>query len=114
MADYDSQTFFLARAVQKNNAVMPVPFCPKATPAAYVPPKQNAWLKQGLIGAVIGGIVGGIGVAFAAYCFVMSCTSCSLGDGSIYGDMSKFLSGKSMGVRTFRADSPRPALKRLK
>ncbi|PVI00968.1 hypothetical protein DM02DRAFT_614030 [Periconia macrospinosa] len=73
MADYDSQNFFLARAVQKNNAVMPVPFCPKSTPVAYEPPKQNAWLKQGLIGAVIGGVLGGIGVAFAAYCFVLSC-----------------------------------------
>ncbi|CAI6298799.1 unnamed protein product [Periconia digitata] len=70
MADFETQNFFLAQAIQKNNAVMPVPFCPKSTPVAYEPPKQNAWLKNGLIGAVIGGVFGSIGIAICVYCFV--------------------------------------------
>lgn len=71
MADFDSYTFFLAEAIQKNNAVMPTTFCPKSTPTAYVKPKQNAWVQQGLIGAVIGGVLGGIGIGICAYCFVL-------------------------------------------
>jgi len=74
MADFEAQNFFLAEAIQKNNAVMPVPFCPKGPePVAYQSPKQGAWVKQGLIGAVIGGVLGGIGIAICAYCFVSSC-----------------------------------------
>lgn len=68
MADYESNNFFLAPAVQKNNMVMPQTFCPKSTPVAYAPPKQSAWEKQGLIGAVIGGVLGGIGILSASYC----------------------------------------------
>jgi len=73
MADFESRNFFLAEAVQKNNAVMPQTFCPKSTPAAYVRPKQSAWVSQGLIGAVIGGVLGGIGIAGFAWCFVLGC-----------------------------------------
>lgn len=69
MADFDAYTFFLAPAVQKNNMVMPTTFCPKSTPIPYVRPKQNAWVKQGLIGAVIGAVLGGIGISICAYCF---------------------------------------------
>ena len=72
MADYESSHFFLAEAVQKNNAVMPVTFCPKTTPEAYTRPKQNQWQSQGLIGAVIGGVIGGLGCLAAAYCLVVS------------------------------------------
>lgn len=73
MADFERQSFFLASAVQKNNFVMPTTFCPGATPAAYQRPTTNAFLKQGLIGAVIGGVLGVIGIAICAYCFVASC-----------------------------------------
>lgn len=72
MADYDSSTFFLAPAVQKNNMVMPVTFCPKSTPSPYERPKQNEWQRQGLIGAVIGGVFGGIGCLAALYCLYIS------------------------------------------
>jgi hypothetical protein len=54
MADFDSSAFFLAPAVQKNNMVMPVTFCPRSVPVAYSRPKQSQWVSQGLIGAVIG------------------------------------------------------------
>ncbi|KAF2727711.1 acid protease [Polyplosphaeria fusca] len=73
MADYESYSFYLAEAVQKNAPVMPVSFCPKSTPAPYEYPKQNAWVRQGLIGAVIGGIFGGIGIAITAWCFILGC-----------------------------------------
>ena len=61
MADYETNNFFLAPAVQKNNMVMPVPFCPKSTPEAYERPNQSQWQRQGLIGAVVG-----IGFGWAA------------------------------------------------
>lgn len=72
MADYESNNFFLAEAVQKNNMVMPVTFCPKSTPVAYQRPDQSPWERQGLIGAVVGGILGGIGALAALYCLWVS------------------------------------------
>jgi hypothetical protein len=68
MADYETNNFFLAQAIQKNNMVMPVSFCPKTTPVAYESPKQTNWSRQGLVGAVIGGVVGGMGALAALYC----------------------------------------------
>jgi hypothetical protein len=68
MADYETNNFFLAEAVQKNNMVMPVTFCPKTTPVAYERPDQSNWQKQGLIGAVIGGVIGGLATLAALYC----------------------------------------------
>lgn len=68
MADYETNDFFLAEAVQKDNMVMPVAFCPKYTPEAYERPAQSEWQRQGLIGAVVGGVVGGIGALAALYC----------------------------------------------
>jgi uncharacterized protein (DUF2062 family) len=68
MADYETNNFFLAEAVQKNNMVMPVSWCPKTIPEAYQRPQQSEWQKQGLIGAVIGGVIGGIGTLAALYC----------------------------------------------
>jgi hypothetical protein len=72
MADFDTYSFFLAEAVQKNNIVMPVTFCPKSVPVAYVRPNQNAWVREGLIGAVVGGVLGGIGIGICVYCFAVA------------------------------------------
>jgi hypothetical protein len=68
MADFETNNFFLGEAVQKNNMVMPVTFCPKSTPVAYIRPQQSSWQKQGLIGAVVGGVIGGIGAIAAMFC----------------------------------------------
>lgn len=68
MADFESNNFFLAPAVQKNNMVMTQTFCPRSTPVAYQRPQQSQWQRQGLIGAVVGGVLGGIGVLAAMYC----------------------------------------------
>ena len=73
MADFESQNFFLAKAVQKNNPVMPQTFCPRTIPQAYEPPQQSAWRQQGLIGAVIGGVIGGMGIAGFTWCFILGC-----------------------------------------
>lgn len=72
MADFESYNFFLAEAVQKNNMVMPETFCKGTIPVAYVRPKQSAWISQGLIGAVVGGVIGGMGIAVCAYCFIIA------------------------------------------
>ena len=72
MADFDSQNFFLAEAVQKKNMVMPQTFCPRSTPAAYERPPQSPWVQQGLIGAVVGGVLGGIGIIAALVCLWIS------------------------------------------
>jgi hypothetical protein len=72
MADFDTYRFHLAKAVQKNNAVMPTTFCPKTVPVPYVPPKQDKWVKEGLIGAVVGGVLGGMGIVICAYCFIVA------------------------------------------
>ncbi|PSN74060.1 acid protease [Corynespora cassiicola Philippines] len=72
MADFESNAFFLAKAVQKNNVVMPETFCPKSTPEAWERPKQSAWQKQGLIGAVVGGVIGGLGIAIFGYFFLIA------------------------------------------
>lgn len=68
MADFESNNFFLAPAVQKNNMVMPQTFCPRSTPVAYERPQQSQWQRQGLIGAVLGGVIGGMGLIAALYC----------------------------------------------
>ena len=73
MADFETNNFFLAPAVQKNNMVMPQTFCPKSTPEAYERPQQSDWQKQGLIGAVVGGVIGGLGVIAAAFCLYITC-----------------------------------------
>jgi hypothetical protein len=74
MADFETDNFFLAQAVQKNNMVMPQTYCPKSTPVAYVLPKQSSFQKLGLVGAVIGGLIGGIGVLAALYCLYLVLT----------------------------------------
>jgi hypothetical protein len=72
MADYDSYQFYLAKARQKNAPVMPRTFCPKVTPKPYNPPKASKFVSQGLIGAVIGGVVGGLGIILFTSFFVIS------------------------------------------
>lgn len=66
MLDYESSKFHLAQVIPKNAYVMPQPWCPSSTPIPYDygNPNPNAspfWAK-GLIGAVIGGTIGGLAV----------------------------------------------------
>ncbi|QDS68605.1 hypothetical protein FKW77_001142 [Venturia effusa] len=59
MLDFESSKFHLAEAVQKNNYVIPTTFCPGATPVPHIYNNSSVFLKQGLIGAVVGGVIGG-------------------------------------------------------
>ncbi|KAF2743545.1 acid protease [Sporormia fimetaria CBS 119925] len=70
MADYESKAFYLAPAVQKNNYVMPQTFCPRSVPTPYVRNVQPRFVKEGLIGAVIGGVVGFAGLTLMAWMFL--------------------------------------------
>ncbi|KAF2702999.1 acid protease [Pleomassaria siparia CBS 279.74] len=71
MADFEARQFYLAQAIQKNNVVMPQTFCPRSIPVAYQRPKQSKWVSQGLVGAVIGGVIGGIGILAFLWCFIL-------------------------------------------
>lgn len=72
MANFDKDVFYLAPAVQKNNMVMPMTFCQNDVPEAYERPQQSPWQRQGLIGAVLGGVIGGAGVLAALYCLYIT------------------------------------------
>lgn len=70
MMDYDASTFHLATAIQENQFVVPASFCPNDKPTAFNRPKSG-FNKAGLIGAVVGGVIGGLVItsvgAFAVY-----------------------------------------------
>lgn len=65
MLDFESSQFHLAEAVQKNNYVIPTTFCPGTVPVPHNYKSGPAFLKQGLIGAVIGGVIGGSAILTA-------------------------------------------------
>lgn len=60
MMDYDASVFHLATAIQENQFVVPASFCPHDTPAAFTRPQHGSFSKAGLIGAVVGGVIGGL------------------------------------------------------
>ena len=66
MVDYDSYAFHLAQAVIDHQFVQMQTFCPKAVPVVYEPPQTSSFLTQGLIGAVVGGVIGGLGLIACA------------------------------------------------
>jgi Eukaryotic aspartyl protease len=65
MLDFETSQFHLAEAVQKNNYVIPTTFCPNTTPIPHNYSSGSAFIKQGLIGAVIGGVIGGSAILTA-------------------------------------------------
>lgn len=65
MLDFETSQFHLAEAVQEQNYVIPTTFCPGATPIPHSYNKSSAFLKQGLIGAVVGGVIGGSAILTA-------------------------------------------------
>lgn len=60
--DYDAATFSLANARMYNNYVQPRSLCPDTLPIALGPPKMNRFIRTGMIGAILGGIIGGVGL----------------------------------------------------
>ncbi|KAF2455543.1 hypothetical protein BDY21DRAFT_289468 [Lineolata rhizophorae] len=72
MADYDAYAFHLAAAIVENRFVTPRTWCGKTTPVAYSVPAPGSFVANGMIGAVIGGVVGGLGlVALVITLFVV-------------------------------------------
>ncbi|TLD35477.1 acid protease [Venturia nashicola] len=65
MLDFESSQFHLAEAYQKNNYVIPTTFCPGTIPVPHNYNSGSAFLKQGLIGAVVGGVIGGSAILTA-------------------------------------------------
>jgi hypothetical protein len=60
MMDFEVSKFYLAQAIPKNAYVMPKTFCPASTPVPFdYSQAKSQFLKQGLIGAVVGGVIGG-------------------------------------------------------
>ncbi|KAF2140240.1 uncharacterized protein K452DRAFT_230487 [Aplosporella prunicola CBS 121167] len=59
MLDYDSSVFYLAQVVPLVKYAVPKTFCPGTVPQHYIPPRKG-FAARGLIGAVLGGFIGGI------------------------------------------------------
>lgn len=66
MLDFEASKFHLAQAIAENAYVMPQPWCPSSTPVPYdyanPNPYASSFWAKGLIGAVIGGVIGGSAV----------------------------------------------------
>lgn len=71
--NYDSNppAFHLARAVLENAYVMPKPQCPNVAPVPYEPPQLSAFTKGGLVGAAIGGVIGGSALTILAWAVIL-------------------------------------------
>ncbi|KAL9106691.1 MAG: hypothetical protein Q9227_008343 [Pyrenula ochraceoflavens] len=65
---YDSNTFYLSPAIPSAPYIIPNTMCPKTTPARYVPPREQDFSKQGLVGAIIGGLIASIALVAVAIC----------------------------------------------
>ena len=72
--NYDSTppAFHLAQAVLENAYVMPRPLCPNITPVPYQPPGLDAFTRAGLVGAAVGGVVGGSAVTILVWVLVQN------------------------------------------
>jgi hypothetical protein len=73
--NYDSSppAFHLARAVLENAYVMPKSLCPNVAPVPYEPPQINAFTKGGLVGAAVGGVIGGSALTILAWAIIQHC-----------------------------------------
>ncbi|KAI9766669.1 MAG: hypothetical protein M1835_007146 [Candelina submexicana] len=73
MADYDDQKFHLAQAVAEAPFITTRTMCPGQVPVAYEPSKkpEKAFNRVGLIGAVLGGVVGGMALITVVVCGTM-------------------------------------------
>jgi hypothetical protein len=67
MLDFETSQFHMAQAIAKNAYVMPRTFCPNSVPVPYdYNQKASNFVTSGLIGAVVGGVIGGSAIIVAA------------------------------------------------
>ncbi|KAJ9604603.1 hypothetical protein H2200_010717 [Cladophialophora chaetospira] len=69
IANYDSTppTFHLANALPHAPYVMTQSLCPNTVPVAAKTHKISSFAASGMTGAILGGVIGGIGLTFAAF-----------------------------------------------
>lgn len=68
MLNYDDDTFHLAHAVPEADYVITKTMCPHVVPTPYTHKQASYFLRNGLAGAVVGGIVGGIALSILGLC----------------------------------------------
>ena len=71
MVDLDASRFFLAQAITENKFVTPETFCSGETPEVYQLKKGDDFASTGMVGAVIGGVVGGLGFVVLVVCLLL-------------------------------------------
>ncbi len=69
IANYDSEppTFHLASALPHGPYVMTKSLCPNTIPVAATVHKISSFAASGMTGAILGGVIGGIGLSFAVF-----------------------------------------------
>lgn len=70
MVNYDAQpepTFYLASALPHGPYVMTRPFCEDTQPAAATSTNISSFAASGMAGAIVGGVIGGIGLTFLVW-----------------------------------------------
>lgn len=76
MANYDAQplpTFHLASALPNAPYVQTVALCANTVPVAAATTKVPSFARAGLTGAIVGGVIGGIGLTFAVWWLLRKC-----------------------------------------
>ena len=64
--DYDAQQFHLAQAILEDTYIVPTTLCAGATPTPFnYGSKNSSFVKHGMIGAVLGGVIAGIAAVVA-------------------------------------------------
>lgn len=71
MASYDDLTFHLAQAIPEAKFIITRTMCPHVVPQPYIVP-TSGFIAAGLIGAVIGGVIGGSALATVAICVCLN------------------------------------------
>ena len=61
MVDIEASRFYLAQAIVENKFITLETFCPGETPQLYELKKGDDFASTGMVGAVIGGVLGGLG-----------------------------------------------------
>ncbi|RVX72999.1 hypothetical protein B0A52_03352 [Exophiala mesophila] len=75
MVNYDAPTptFYLASALPHAPYVMTTPFCTDTVPTPAPPTDISSFAANGIAGAVIGGVIGGIGLTFLIWWLARIC-----------------------------------------